>query len=273
MKVALVTLPLTLLLAGCVRDGAFHCTDDSQCTIGTTQGRCESATSFCAFPDSACDVGYRYGEQAGSVSNECVVSDGFVAVGGTVSGLSDTGLVLKNNGADDLFLLADGPFRFATRIPTGSPYTVSVAIQPLLQECKLANATGTAASFDITDVAATCTTDPGILCGTAFCDPKAKQVCCIKSGVPTCQSGCVGAGSLPVRCDDHLDCVAQDQPTGVCCGNLSGGLVTSVFCTSSTLCDRADHAYFCDPNVTNPCPDGGTCTPVNDPFPGYFRCM
>lgn len=273
MQVALVPLLLaTATLAGCVRQGAFHCTDDTQCTLGSAQGRCESAAGFCAFPDITCETGFRYGEQAGSVSNDCVASDGFIAIGGTVTGLADTGLVLQNNGADDLFILADGPFEFPNRIPTGASFAVTVRTEPATQTCRLANATGTAGAIDITDVTVTCSSDPGILCGTAYCDP-ATQVCCVKSGVPSCAGSCVGAGTVPIRCDDHQDCVAAGQTSGVCCGNLSGTMVSSVFCTSNTLCTAATHAYFCDPSAAFPCPDGGTCEPTSDPFPGYFRCF
>lgn len=47
-------------------------------------------------------------------------------VGGTVSGLVGTGLVLQNNGGDDLALSADGPFTFATVVGNGAAYAVTV---------------------------------------------------------------------------------------------------------------------------------------------------
>jgi hypothetical protein len=274
MKVALV-LPLLSLAAaaGCVRQGAFHCTDDTQCTLGTTQGQCDTAAGACAFPDDTCGLGFRYGEQAGALSNQCVNGDGTIAIGGSITGLADTGLVLENNGGDDLFVIADGEFRFATELPTGATYAVTVVAEPPSQNCKLVDATGTAGAFDVDDIAVTCKTDPGVLCGTEFC-PVPGQLCCVKSGVPTCAGGCNGAGNVPIRCDDHKDCVVLGQAMGVCCGNLDASQkVTATFCTSATLCTRPAHAYFCDPTAVIPCPDGGTCTATSDPFPGYFRCL
>jgi len=51
-------------------------------------------------------------------------------VGGTVSGLSGTGLVLQNNGSNDLAIGANGPFEFTTRLPANTPYGVTVSHQP-----------------------------------------------------------------------------------------------------------------------------------------------
>jgi hypothetical protein len=254
--------------SGCVRQGAFHCVDDTQCTLDSTQGHCE-AVGFCSFPDAACDGGFRFGEHAGSHADECVPFDGFVEVGGTVTGLVG-GLVLRNNGGDDLFITADGPFTFQTVIPAGSAYNVTLAAEPAAQACRLANASGTAGTRDITDITVTCVSDPGILCGTGYCNP-ASEICCIMSGIPSCTTSCTGAGNRPIRCDDHQDCVAAGSPNGVCCGALSGTTVNNTVCTDALTC-TAGNAYFCDPNIAVPCPDGGTCMPTNEPFPGYYRC-
>lgn len=78
-------------------------------------------------------------------------------VGGSVSGVVGTGLVLRNNGGDDLPISANGSFSFATPVGDGSPYSVSVASQPLNQTCSVAQASGTA-SAAVTNVAVTCTT-------------------------------------------------------------------------------------------------------------------
>ena len=89
-------------------------------------------------------------------------------VGGTVTGLAGTGLVLQNNGGDDLPVTSDGAFTFATPIASGSSYSVTVKTQPTTpsQTCVVANATGTMASNDITNVAVTCTTNTYSVGGT-----------------------------------------------------------------------------------------------------------
>lgn len=272
VSLLLVAAAMAVAAGGCVREGAFRCTDDLQCTLGSMQGLCERSAGFCAFPDTACQAGFRYGDQAGSLSNDCVGGDGFVAVGGTVSGVSGTGLVLRNNGGDDLPITADGPFTFSTKVATGSPYDVTIASDPSLQTCKRANAAGSAGGADISDVRVTCATDPGILCAADVCDAMT-ELCCIKSGVPGCAPTCVGSLSLPVRCSDHNDCIAAGRPTDVCCGTVGSGVVNDVSCTAATTCTGATHAYFCDPEAANPCPDGGSCMPTDDPLPGYHRCF
>ena len=80
------------------------------------------------------------------------------AVGGTVSGLVGTGLVLQNNNADNLTVNADGEFSFGTPLATGSTYDVRVVTDPSnpAQVCSVNNNTGTVGTEDVTNVAVTC---------------------------------------------------------------------------------------------------------------------
>jgi hypothetical protein len=79
-------------------------------------------------------------------------------VGGWVSGLQGTGLVLRNNGADDLPLAANGPFVFPTVVPSGASYAVTVATQPQgpLQVCTVHSGTGTVGGQDVQSVQVDC---------------------------------------------------------------------------------------------------------------------
>ena len=58
------------------------------------------------------------------------------SVGGTVSGLSGT-VVLQDNGGDDLSVSGNGAFTFATRLPTGAAYNVTVKTNPSGQTCSV----------------------------------------------------------------------------------------------------------------------------------------
>jgi hypothetical protein len=51
-------------------------------------------------------------------------------VGGTVAGLTGTGLVLQDNGGDNLAISASGPFTFKTAIAQSGAYAVTVSTQP-----------------------------------------------------------------------------------------------------------------------------------------------
>src|SRR4051794_22882588 len=67
-------------------------------------------------------------------------------VGGTVSGLSGSGLVLRNNTGNDLSVpAASGTFTFSTALASGAAYGVTVATQPTnpSQTCAVTGGSGT----------------------------------------------------------------------------------------------------------------------------------
>jgi N-acetylneuraminic acid mutarotase len=70
------------------------------------------------------------------------------AISGTAVNLagSNGGLVLQNNGKDDLPVNANGDFQFATKIASGAPFNVTVLTQPSspVQQCSVANGSGMA---------------------------------------------------------------------------------------------------------------------------------
>ena len=78
-------------------------------------------------------------------------------IGGTVSGLSGTGLVLQDDDADNLAVQSNGAFAFDLMINSGKPYSVTVLAQPSnpSQNCAVANGSGTATA-DISNVQVTC---------------------------------------------------------------------------------------------------------------------
>lgn len=98
----------------------------------------------------------------GTVNNVVVVllacTDNTFTIGVTVSGLSGTGLVLQDNGADSLTITGNGNFTFATAIARGSTYNVTVGTQPASQTCTVTNGYGTASISNITGILVTCYT-------------------------------------------------------------------------------------------------------------------
>ncbi len=88
------------------------------------------------------------------------------AVRGSVSGLTGAGLVLQNNGADDLAIGADGTFMFATRLANEAAYSVVVRTPPNGQNCVVQNATGTIAGADVANVAVSCAANQFTISGT-----------------------------------------------------------------------------------------------------------
>ena len=80
--------------------------------------------------------------------------------GGFMTGLSGTGLVLRNNGGDDLAVASSGTFTFATSLTSGSGYAVTIASQPSGQTCSVSNGSGTVSGANVTSVSVTCVTNP-----------------------------------------------------------------------------------------------------------------
>lgn len=88
-------------------------------------------------------------------------------VGGSVTGLTASGLVLQNNSGDDLTVSATSiDFTFATAVASGATYSVSVKTQPSGQTCAVTSASGTVGAAPVTNVAVTCTTIAPFVCGT-----------------------------------------------------------------------------------------------------------
>lgn len=90
------------------------------------------------------------------------------AVGGTVSGLSGTGLVLQDNGGDSLAVTSGGSFAFATHVPSGSTYAVTVLSQPTRpsQTCAVIGGSGSIGAANVTNVSVLCTTNKYTVGGT-----------------------------------------------------------------------------------------------------------
>ena len=89
-------------------------------------------------------------------------------VGGTVTGLVGTGLVLQDNGGDNLPITANGSFTFATPVTSGQPYAVTAFQSPTnpWQTCVATNGSGTMGGANVTNVVVTCTTNVYTIGGT-----------------------------------------------------------------------------------------------------------
>jgi len=113
-------------------------------------------------PSQTCTIGNAGGTiAAANVSNIAVTcATGAFALRGTVSGLAGTGLVLQNNGGDDLAIATNGEFSFPSPIASGATYSVTVKTQPAgpAQSCGIANGAGVVGSADVTNVTITCAT-------------------------------------------------------------------------------------------------------------------
>ncbi len=152
---------------------------DGSFTFATslTDGSPYSVTILTPPGGQSCSISNGSGALAGAnidtVQVTCATN--VYTVGGTVSGLAGTGLTLQNNGVDNLSISVNGAFTFASSIPEGGGYNVTVLTQPtgLNQTCSVSNSGGTVPAtdgsgnpIDITDVAIVCTTNTYAITGS-----------------------------------------------------------------------------------------------------------
>lgn len=108
-------------------------------------------------------TGPAYGQDTITILGPMAPPSGPFTIGVTVSGLSSGGSVeLQNNGGDNLTVSANGSFTFATPIPAGASYGVTVFTSPSGQTCTVQNGSGTATA-NVSNVLVTCVSSaPGL---------------------------------------------------------------------------------------------------------------
>ena len=178
-----IVLALTLLLASCIFDKKFEIGVAVSGLTGTglvlqnnggdnlaipkdgyytfsrevKKGKTYNVTVLTQPTGQTCTVANGSGTAKSNVSDVAVTCTGGASftVGGSVSGLTASGLVLRNNGGNDLTILGNGPFTFSAKVASGAAYSVTVFAQPAGQACSVSNGSGTA-NANVTNVAVTC---------------------------------------------------------------------------------------------------------------------
>src|SRR5205807_5688938 len=106
-----------------------------------------------------CSVSSGTGTATGNVTNILVTCGNTFTIGGTVSGVQGSGLVLQDNGGDNLAVSGSGniSFTFATPLAGGITYTVTIFTQPSNpgQTCSVSNGSGTA-NGNVTNIQVVC---------------------------------------------------------------------------------------------------------------------
>jgi len=90
-------------------------------------------------------------------------------IGGTISGLGNQGLVLQNDGGDDIHVTAGATsFSFPNSISYGTNYNVTIKTQPDHMTCVVANPIGSAGHTTSINVVITCSQNSYILSGSVI---------------------------------------------------------------------------------------------------------
>jgi len=166
-------------------------------------------------------------------------------ISGTLTGLSAGASVVLSVNGQALALSQNGGFTTAARLPTGTPYAVTVAIQPTDELCVVNNGTGVIGTSNIINVAVACTAKPTAtytIGGTVSGLSGTLQLLDNQTDAVTVSSNGPFTFSHPLFDQAAYDVTVWTQPAGQTCtvtngaGTVQGANVTSVqvSCITST---------------------------------------
>jgi len=169
-------------------------------------------------------------EEAKQIFQNVNQSSNIYTVGGTISGLRASGLVLTNGLSNVRPSSSATSFTFPLKQAANSSYSVSVSTNPEGQTCTVSNGSGTITTSSITNVSVTCQQTPGQLSGTisglttsGLKLTNGSEEITISSGATTFAfSNRVAAGS-------SYSASVSAQPTGKTCSisNATGTMTSS----------------------------------------------
>jgi hypothetical protein len=181
------------------------------------------------------------------------------SIGGTVSGLQGTGLMLQLNGVN-----ANGPFTFSQQVAqngtfvftqqvvAGSNYVVTVAAYPTGETCGVTNAAGTAGNTDITNLLVACTVPSGTVYTVG-----GKLTWTPGSGVLSVNDNSVGCSPAQIT--------SSGQAVSFSCSNTAG-VPYNVTATLVSVSPQLPNGYSYSCTVANgsgPPPQSGNVTGVS----------
>jgi hypothetical protein len=188
-------------------------------------------------------VGLLFSIACGGGSVGGTTPQGPFTIGGTVTGMTGTGLVLQDNGADDLTISASGTFTFATKIAASGAYSVTVLTQPSNQTCTVSNGTGTVTT-NVSNVTVACSTTAtltvsasvqGLTSGTLVLQDDATQQLTFTGDSTQAFSNTYASGAT-------YSVSILTQPLGETCtvgsnaiGTITANVTVAVICSSQTF--------------------------------------
>jgi len=157
-------------------------------------------------------------------------------IGGTVTGLTSSGLVLSDNGTGATTIAASATqFTMSTRETTGSTYTITIQTQPTGETCSVAGGTGTINMANVANVVVTCSKQAYALGGSISHLNGSGLVLANDSDTLAVKSGAKSfTMPTPVAYSSSYVVTVQMQPAGEACavsngtGTMPAGAVTNV---------------------------------------------
>ena len=175
---------------------------------------------------------------ATNVTSVSVTCSSAYSVSGSISGLDTSGLVLRLNSSSLLVAGGATSFRFSTALQNGSPYAVTVGIQPSGYRCSVSNGTGTISSASINNVSVSCErtyTVSGTISGLSA----SGLILSLNGATRIVSSGATTFNFATGLTSGTAYTVAvQSQPTGLTCSllNASGTVASSNITNVAVAC-------------------------------------
>lgn len=158
-----------------------------------------------------------------NIANVTIVcADRSFNLGGSVGGLTASGLILAN-GSDTVAVAASGTtFTLPTAVAFGSSYSVTVQTQPAGQACAVTSGSGTMPAAAVSNVSVTCTSQPFSLGGSV--SGLASSGLVLANGADTLPVSADGSFTLPtpVVYGTPYAVMVQTQPSGQTCAVTNG---------------------------------------------------
>jgi uncharacterized repeat protein (TIGR03803 family) len=153
-------------------------------------------------------------------------SDQSYTVGGTISGLGSSGLVLANGSDTRTVISGASSFTMPTAVAYTSAYSVTVQTQPTGLTCSVSNGTNTMGSAAVADIAVTCAANTYTVGGSISGLTASGLVLLDNGGDPISVSANAAQFTMPtgVAYGSAYAITVQSEPTGLVCSvaNASG---------------------------------------------------
>lgn len=200
-------------------------------------------------------------------------------VGGMVTGLAGSGLVLQNNGSGDLAVSSDGAFTFPTGLSVGAAYAVTVNTQPSspTQNCVITGGSGTVATSNVTNVSVVCSTSATFTVGGSVTELEGSGLVLQNNSGDDLSVSASGAFTFAAGVADGADYTVTvktqpSSPAQTCLvGNFAGGSGTGTIDSANVeniwIACRLHFAYAANAG------DDTLSSYVMDPFTGTLAAV
>ena len=165
-------------------------------------------------------------------------------LGGTVSGVPASGLVLANGGDTATISSAASTFDFTTLLQAGTSYSVTVKSAPVGLTCSVANGTGTVGTANVSNVVVTCA-DQSYSLGGSISGLTTAGLVLANGADRVAVPPNAGAFTLPtaVAFTSSYAVTVATQPVGLSCSVVNGTGSMTAGNVSNVMVNCSDQAY------------------------------